>query len=337
VVAGSLAVLLITFGILPAWADTVRHSGGTVTGKVTRANAQEVVVDRGQGRQETIEPYRVELILFDDEPATLRTAKMAANAGRFEEALSGLDRVQLPENPDPKVLQEMDYLRAWCRTRLAEASGNLSAMEEAANLLAEFVRKNPDHYRLWQASEWAGNLLVAIGKQDEAQEFFTRLAQAPWPEVQLRAQLASGRAYLAQRKFAEAEKAFEAILQANIGDDRLKQVATLGKARAMAETGRADEAVRLVEGVIKAVSAEQIDLQSQAYNALGLAHQRAGRVKEAVLAYLHVDLLYSNVPAQHVEALENLVSLFGRLGQRERADEAAKILRERYGRTPEGS
>ncbi len=320
-----------------AWADIVRHTGGSITGKVVQADANQVVVDRGQGRQEVIEPHRIEMILFDDEPSTLRTAKMAAAAGRFEEALAGLERVQLPENADPKINQEMDFLRAFCRTRLAEASANPAALKEAADLMTAFARANPNHYRIWYATETAANLWITLGQDKEAEPLFARLAEAPWPEVQLRARLAMGRAMLARKNFAEAEKLFDAILASDQKDERLRHAAAIGKIRVLAETGRAEEAIRLGEETLKAIPAEQVDLQGQGYNALGLAYQKAGQLKQAILAYLHVDLLYSNVPAQHVEALENLVELFARVGQRERAEEAAKVLRERYGRSPGGS
>ncbi|MCS7239545.1 MAG: hypothetical protein NZ899_14960 [Thermoguttaceae bacterium] len=331
----SVSVVLISATLL--FADTIRHSGGTIAGKVIQADAEKVVVDRGQNRQETIEPFRIEFILFDDEPSTLRTAKMAAMAGRYEEALTGLDRVQLPENADPKVRQEIDYLRALCRTRLAEASANPQAMKEAADLLANFVSQNPKHYRVWQAAESAANLLAALGQQQAAEQFLARLSEAPWPQVKLRAQLAAGRAALARKDLPQAEKLFEAVLAGAGDDERLQIAGSLGKVRVLAEQGRADEAVQLAQEAIKRLKAEEVALQGQAYNALGFAYQKAGKLKEAVLAYLHVDLLYSNVPAEHVEALENLVELFGKLGQRERAEEAAKILKERYGRTPQGS
>lgn len=327
----ALAAIFVLASV-PAQADTVRHTGGTITGKVVEASADRVVIDRGQNRTETIDPFRVESILYDEEPSTLRAAKMAAAAGRFEEALAGLDRVQLPENVDPKVKQEMDYLRALCRWRLAEASASPEAMKEAAGLLVQFIKANPKHYRLWHAAEGAANLLLAAGDQQAAQEYFGLLAKAPWPEVQLRAQLASARAALAAKNFAEAEKLFNAVISGSGNDERLRQIATVGKARALAETGRTDEAIGILQEIIKVVRAEDISLQAQAYNALGLAYQRAGKLKEAVLAYLHVDLLYSLVPSEHVEALENLVALFARLGQRERAEEAAKVLRDRYGR-----
>ncbi len=320
-----------------AKADTVRYGGVTVSGKIIQSDAERVVIDRGQNRQETIHPFRIELVFFDEEPSTLRTAKLAAVAGRFEEALAGLERIQLPDNVDAKVKQEMDYLQALCRWRLAEASANPQVMKEAADLLEQFIKQNPQHYRLWQAAEGLAQLLLSLGRQDEAQQYFALLQKAPWPEVQLRAQLASARAALAAKNFTEAEKLFDALVAQSGNEERLRQMAIVGKARVLAETGRSDEAIRLIQETLQAIRPEDIPLRGQAYNALGLAYRRAGKNKEAILAYLHVDLLYSNVPAEHVECLENLVELFAQVGQRERAEAAAAVLRERYGRTPGGS
>ena len=47
-----------------------------------------------------------------------------------------------------------------------------------------------------------------------------------------------------------------------------------------------------------------------AYNALGTALRKAGKPKEAILAFLHVHLLYSTQPDLDAEAVANLEKLF---------------------------
>ena len=61
---------------------------------------------------------------------------------------------------------------------------------------------------------------------------------------------------------------------------------------------------------------------ARAYNVLGTAQRQAGRTKEALLAFLHVDILYSSVPHAHAEALANLADLWQQLHRSDRAQRA---------------
>ena len=83
----------------------------------------------------------------------------------------------------------------------------------------------------------------------------------------------------------------------------------------MSQTGPLDAAVKMVEQVILDADPEQKELHARAYNALGNCYQRAGQTTDALLAYLHVDVLYSSVPDAHAEALANLVPLWQSIGQ----------------------
>ena len=75
---------------------------------------------------------------------------------------------------------------------------------------------------------------------------------------------------------------------------------------------------------------EQKELQARAYNALGDSYQRAGRTKDALLAFLHVDVLYSTVPDAHAEALSHLATLWDAVGQADAARQARQTLNEQY-------
>ncbi|MEO1983980.1 MAG: tetratricopeptide repeat protein, partial [Fuerstiella sp.] len=52
--------------------------------------------------------------------------------------------------------------------------------------------------------------------------------------------------------------------------------------------------------------------------------------KAALMAYLHVDVLYPGEPAQHAEALLRLSQLWGPGGHKDRAADASTRLTERY-------
>jgi tetratricopeptide (TPR) repeat protein len=150
----------------------------------------------------------------------------------------------------------------------------------------------------------------------------------------MRAAVAVGRSLQAQNKHAEAIKQFDAAL-ATPGDDAATQherlSATLGKAVSLAETGAGDEAVGIIEKVIHDADPQQKELHARAYNALGNCYEKGGKTKEALLAFLHVDVLYNTVPEAHAEALSHLAPLWKAIGQDERARESRQALTERYG------
>jgi tetratricopeptide (TPR) repeat protein len=149
----------------------------------------------------------------------------------------------------------------------------------------------------------------------------------------MRAQVGIGRALLAQGKAAEASKAFdEAISGEGTGDlaEAQRMAAKVGKARCLAASNKLDEAIKTVENIITNADAENVDLHALAYNALGSALRQARKPQEALMAFLHVDLLYSSNAEAHAEALANLEQLFTELHKPEHARRIRQTLDERY-------
>ena len=89
-----------------------------------------------------------------------------------------------------------------------------------------------------------------------------------------------------------------------------------------------------VRAVIKASPAEDYQAQSAAYNSLGDCLRAAGKPKDALIAYLHTDLLYSKDKEQHPRALANLAKLFRDLKRDDRADDALTRLKQEYPQSP---
>ncbi len=111
---------------------------------------------------------------------------------------------------------------------------------------------------------------------------------------------------------------------------RQKMMASVGKAEGQIMTGQTEEGVKLLDTLITEADPEHAEMHALAYNALGNAHNKAGRKKEARMAFLHTHLLYSNFADLHAEALANLMDLFKDLGDAERSGEMQEILTQRY-------
>lgn len=317
-------------------ADTVRKVDGQTVGDVVEMSAVEVIVERS-GVRTPVPVNEIQSILYSDEPARLKTARFAIEAGRYEDAVAGLETIKLDDVKRAEVKQDVQFYTALAKARLALAGADPKAIIEAGGLMVAFVNDNPKNYHNLDANEMVGDLLVAAGKYSGSREYYARVGAAPWPDYKMRAGVATGRALLAEGKTDEARLSFQGVLDVQAqgeSADRQRLAATLGKARCLAEAGAGDEAVKLIDDVIAKADPEATRLHAQAYNALGLAHRKAQRNQDALLAFLHVDVLYFTLPKEHIEALENLVELWEAVQNPQRADQAAEILRERYKRSP---
>lgn len=313
--------------------DRVKTTERTLTGKVIEMSALEVTIEKESART-PIAVNEIVSIAWDGEPSSVGTARAAMIAGRYEDVLQSIEKVKLDQLKRPEVLQEVEFFKALASARLALA-GN-GDVGEAESLMLAFGKKYNQNYHYLEACEYLGDLLVAKGLPDRAEGFYGQLAKAPWPAYKMKAGVKIGKAQLAQGKAEDALKSFQAVLDDPTEGEEAEQrrlPATVGKARCLAAAAKHDEAIAMINGVIDKADPEEVELLAEAYNALGLAHRQAGRTKDAIMGFLHVDLLYFGTPAEHITSLENLIQLWNEVQKPERADKAAEILKERYNRT----
>jgi tetratricopeptide (TPR) repeat protein len=199
-----------------------------------------------------------------------------------------------------------------------------------------FVSRAENSHHYFEACEVLAELLVNRGSYDRAEPYFEKLAAAPWPETQWRAALLEGRMLLAQAKYGDALAKFDVVLNASGASapadesEKLTLAATVGKADCLAESGKGADAIRMIEDVIAKADPEQAEAQALAYNALGRCYLKSDKPKDALLAFLHVDVLYQSVPEAHAEALSRLAPLWESMGKADRARDARKVLSDRY-------
>ena len=129
---------------------------------------------------------------------------------------------------------------------------------------------------------------------------------------------------------AELDKLIKAAPEGSV---RLRE-AKLAKAESLAGLKKFTEAETDVRAVIKATPAEDVPAQSAAYNTLGDCLRAAGRPKDALLAFLHTDVLYSKDKEQHPRALAQIAQLWRELKRDDRADEVLHRLRQEYPQSP---
>jgi hypothetical protein len=99
---------------------------------------------------------------------------------------------------------------------------------------------------------------------------------------------------------------------------------------ALAETGKADEAIKQLQELIRKNDPQDAVLFARAYNALGRCYLKQNKPKDALLALLHTDVLFYSDADAHAEALYHLSKLWNEVNKSDRALAARTTLRERY-------
>jgi tetratricopeptide (TPR) repeat protein len=230
-----------------------------------------------------------------------------------------------------EVKQDLEFYRAAALARLALGGGG--SMQDAGRALLAFESKESGSYHYLEVCQLLGDMLVAAGKLDAASRYYDKLANSRFPEYRLRAGYLVARALEGQKKYAEAIAKYDEVINGE-GDDAdaqsQKLASVCGKATCLAATGKVEEAVKMVEDVIGKADAGDLELHARAYNALGSVYRSADKKKEALMAYLHTDLLFSGFPEQHAEALAALAELWRSADNVERAAQAAATLKDRY-------
>lgn len=327
--AAALLVLLLPAGAR-AQDTVVKVTRESVKGKISAISKTEVAIGGN-----TVTVAEIDVIRFEGEPVNLNAIRNQINNGGYENALRALDKIDPAKIERAEVKQDLQYYQALANARLALGGGTVSVADAGKQMLA-FVREYPDNYHALTANLILGDLLVAAGRFDNAKEYYKVAQDAPFPEYKIRAGVALGRALAGQQKFDEALTQFESVLPltgqaAGAGADTQLQAAVLGKATCLAATGKPDEGIQLVEQVIAKLPPEAPDLYAQAYVTLGNCYvKKPNSAKAALLAFLHIDLLYSANTQAHAEALYNLTRLWNELGRADRATESLVLLKERY-------
>jgi hypothetical protein len=341
-----IGIVLAAAGCLTAtaavWADSTKtlDDKKAVNGRVVRMSRFEVEIETNRGVTKTLAINNIEPIHFEGESSSMINIRTSLAAGDFEEADKLLASVKADREERPEILADIEFYKALSAGRQA-LGGNGSIIEAGKSLIA-FMSKNPDNYHYLEACELVADLLVAKGVYSRAETYYQELAKAPYAEYRMRAGVGIGRARLAQGKTVEAQQTFEDVLndESDQGEAE-RRFAKLGKARCLTASGKTDDAVRLAQGVIDRADPEDNRLCGEAYNTLGAALRAAaarepeGKLKDsllnrALLAYLHVDVLYNEAPNAHAEALANLVELFTQLHKSDHAGTCKQTLLGRY-------
>ena len=315
-----------------AQADQLYGTRGTSTsGKVIATTPVDVTIEV-QGRSRKVAVNEIRRLSFAGEPPALTSARAKALAGNVQSALNELKQIDPASLTRELVRRDRQFYLAYCEGKLALTAGGDKA--QASKSMYAFVKDAPRSHHFFEAAEILGDLAVSQQDYNAAVRYYGSIAsKAPFPEYKLRGLILEGRALVSQGEFATAQAKFEQAIAApaNTAQSKRQQsFAQLGRARCLAETESPQAGLDIIEKLIREKDESDGELFGRAYIAQGNCYRVAGKPKEALMAFLHVDVLFYSDPDTHAEALYHLSKLWQTIKKPDRSNAARTLLDERY-------
>jgi len=299
-------------------------------GIIVEMGRDKVVLDMS-GVKRDFPVNEITQISFADEPSDLNSARNAVRLRNYNQALTELRKLDAAPPARDVIKQDVEYYKALCLAKLAMSEGGDKAAATTAML--NFARAYPQNYHFYELAEMMGDMAASSGNSTDAAKYYGPVAAAPWPEYQMRGNNAIGRTLLSDKQFDQALTSFDKVLASELATPEAaqqKQMASVGKAVCQAETGKADQAVTALQEIIAKNDPQDAALFARTYNALGRCYLKQNKPKDALLAFLHTDVLFYADPDAHAEALFYLSTLWNDMNKTERAVAASNTLKTRY-------
>jgi tetratricopeptide (TPR) repeat protein len=325
-------ILTITAATGVSWADEVRTAEKRHSGTIQRISPTEVTLG-GSIRETSVPVNEITAVVFALEPRGLTEAREAYESGRYAIVAGSLNEIKAEQIRRDEVRVEIEFYRIMAAARMASFGSVDQKTATAAGMdLNRFLNEHKESFHFYEVNEALGDLLAAL-KNPNAGRFYDVVASAPWPEYALRANVAKGRAAQILGNHAAAIELFDVAIQGEVmgrsGQGQV-QLARVGKGVSLAETGKVDDAMKLLRDVVDKADQNNREVFARAYNALGACYRKKNAPKDALLEYLKVHLLFNSVPDAHAEALYNLSQLWNDAQHPERAREASEDLKKLY-------
>ncbi len=336
-VAVVLTAVLLSAAAQPAHAqlDQVFLGKGIPNrGTIVEMGRDQIMLDM----KPTPKPFPVNEIVrvtFANEPSELNSARNAIMQRNYGSALLELRKLEGMEPERDLIRQDIEFYKALALAKTAQSEG-AEKVAAAATAMLNFVKAAPQNFHFYEAAAVLGDLAMSAGNYADAARYYGPIAGAPWADYQMRANYSIGRALAGDKQYEQALAKFEAVIAVEAATPeatKQKLLATVGKANCLCETGKVADAISLLQEIIQKNETQDAAVLGRTYNALGTCHLKMNQPKEALLAFLHTDLMYTSDADAHAEALYRLTKLWDEVNKHERATAARSTLSERYAGT----
>ena len=333
-VAGIIGFALTALSADRAWArDIIRRKSDTkaLAGDIQSISKTEVTI-KVLAKTVKVAANDIVSVDWDDPPPRFKIHQSAEKSGKLDLALTGYEE-DLSDAKAGNVKTDVEFFIA--RTTAKMAMADPTKLDDAIKKMEAFRSAHGNSFRYYEALSYLGRLQMAKKDTVAAKAVFQLMGQAPWKDYQMASQVYAARLQLVENDLSGALAGFDAVIRgtpAGAGPAELsrKYEAMLGKATCLTRQKNYPEAVKVLDEVVKQASAEDSGVQAEAYVRQGDCLWLQGKVKEAVLAYLHVDLLFPAETSLHAEALYHLAKLSPGIDHPERGADARDKLNTDY-------
>ncbi|MEQ9406940.1 MAG: tetratricopeptide repeat protein [Fuerstiella sp.] len=309
-----------------------RSDNVALRGELTKLEPSQLVIKRTNGEEITVSVANLKSVQFDGEPNTLSQARSNERSGALDTALAKLTEIKASySGADARLKTELDFLIA--RVTGNQALVDPSRADAARQALETFRSANKTNFRYLEATLLQAAVHRLQGEAAEGEALLKEVQQSPVRGFQLQAGVDLGRLLLKSGDAGAAQAAFDDVIQKSQGDESAAGAmydSMLGKALCLKQQNQIDEAIATLDDVIAKAPPSETRTLAEAWVRKGDCLRQKNQSKPALMAYLHVDVLYPGEPAQHAEALMRLSQLWGPGGHEDRAVEASARLLERY-------
>ncbi len=331
----TLAVVCAVASVASAAETINRKRDKPVPGEVTGVSKTEVTVKNSKGDTIKVPANEIQSIAWTGDTPETGVARKDEEGGKYLKAIDGYQKA-LQAGKATNALAKADLEFGIARSSAKLALGDPSKIDDAVKKLDDFRKSQSDHYRFYETVSLLGQLYSAKNDFIKAKLAFDTLGKAPWKESQMASKIASGRLLLKENKLDEAAAEYEVVVAMKpegAVEESQRQEAVLGKARILIAQKKYEDSLKLLDEVIDKAAADDSKVNAEAFLRKGDCLREKGDDKDALLAYLHVDVLFASEKPLHAEALFRLSQLWDKVGSKARADEARDRLRTDYDQT----
>jgi hypothetical protein len=244
------------------------------------------------------------------------------------EALSEFEKL-LPRLKGEKfasIRRNIEYKIAYLTVELAQEKG--TSLAPGIKKFQEFKKTHAGGWQIIPAAQMLGQLLVANGKFDVAEEVYNDLAgnnKLP-KDARDTFKLLAAKLSMQPGKYDKALAQLQELAGRFPKGSRQLLKAQMYQAECLAGLNKLAEAQEKLKAILSEAKNDK-DLRAQAYNTLGHCHEVAKDYKGALWDYLRVDVVYYQNREEHARALYHLVDLFKKLKDTSRSEECRAKLK----------
>ena len=336
-----LAVLVLLLSPVTAFAiDYVTQRGveKPIGGEIKSVTKTEIVVFQKVGsKEQKIPANEVVEVEWGAEPADFGLGRDDESKGNLTSAMERFTAsAEEAKGADANVRADIEFFIARASAKMAIADP--AQAEVAFASLKKFVAAHRDNFRFYEAQMLLAEVALRTNAAPVADTAFNSLTSSPWADTQMAGKIGLAKVLLLGNNVAGAKVGFDAVvaLEAKTPAELARRYqAMLGQARCMQLQKQHDEALKVIEQIVEQADAGETRTLAEAYLLQGDCLVGLGqkeKEKDAVLAYLHVDVIPALAAESdlHAEALFHLSKLWGSVGQPSRGEEASAKLQQLY-------